>query len=180
MLKNIIETKLDELDINEFNYLEKIFNIKIYISYFTNTGSQLILNFDKNYFSETCINIQTYEKFTYKSKISRKISLFGNITDIIYTLINNELNILVNNTKKYIFYINITNFDIPLLDKTLTFEYNKKDINSSYDTCPICLSDYKLDNKIMLPCNHYVCNKCFIELIKNKTYSCGLCRQLFI
>ena len=112
--------------------------------------------------------------------MSKKITLFGNIDNILYKLIINELNLMINNNDKHSYYIDFSINTIPIINDSEIFDFIKSNnVNTSYISCPVCITDYILNNKVLLPCNHYVCNKCFIELIRNKSYICPLCRKSF-
>ena len=179
MLQEIIDNFLDNLEINNSNFIEKIFLIKIFICYSNDPGKQLIMYFQNNYFDESCIEINNYDNYLYTSKLTRKITLFGNINDIIHKLVSNELNYFSDksNNNNNNFLINISN-SIPNLNNSYQFEFSK-DTNSTFNSCPICYTDYNVNAKIKLKCDHFICNKCFIEIIKTGTYKCPLCREPF-
>lgn len=192
-IRNAVQEQCQLIDFDN-NNIEEILKITIYLS---REDTQSIKQI-KIYFEKSCNNIYDYElvsraiyydnyiKNTTKS-ISNSISIFGDIYDILTSIIiislNNicpmgntysiKLNIVKNNDTRCINFPNFNNISGCI--------YNRSLQNGTFSECPVCYTTYQDGSKVLLNCDHYICKVCFYNLIKNDSYSseakCPVCRH---
>lgn len=112
-----------------------------------------------------------------------QFSHIGHLDDILFNLVKQILNKLVPVKTLETFIINIgTNMDnceININNGCL-FTIDKTENGSENNNqCPVCVADYKTNEKLTLKCKHTMCSNCFWTSLENNINSCPLCRAPF-
>ena len=151
------------------------------------TSSQLVFNFipENGTVFYRC-RLTIINGYLKTSELYHTISPFGNVAELLYTLV---FNILKQNTPiKQKRCIGV------LLEKTTntyTTNQESQDLCNSVDItidrtesgtnsnneCPICLTKFDKIERITLKCYHKICRDCLFNSIENKLYSCPMCRK---
>ena len=192
-LKEILDEKIIELNINEYN----IINTLIFICQKDINGNQIHINFKKDYNNNIMLYSEIYEKYLFKYKTMLKVSLFGNVNNILEILIL-ELLEKYTRSEKINYYLNVSlksDFGTPqicFINNDYEFEFIKNNYNSTHNECPVCYTIYNeiqnqhLQNNtideshIDLGCGHFICRNCYSTLIINDNCKCPVCRTPFI
>ena len=188
--RTLMETQKEKVETYFRNKLDVERNLKkITIVCFDkkDNSSQLIFNFlpeNATIFYKCKLTI--INGYLKTSELYHTISPFGNVAELLYTLV---FNILKQNTPiKQKRCIGV------LLEKTTntyTTNQESQDLCNSVDItidktesgtnsnneCPICLTKFEKIERITLKCHHKICRDCLFNSIDNKLYSCPMCRK---
>lgn len=153
----------------------------------TDVSSQLILNFAAEpatvFYKCRLTIINSYLK---TNELFHTISPFGNVPDLLYTLV---FSILKQNTpiktKRHIGILiekssntYLTNTEVQELSNSVDILIDRTESGTnSNNECPICLTKFDKIERITLKCHHRICRDCLFNSIENKLYSCPMCRK---
>ena len=127
--------------------------------------------------------ITYFENYVQTIHETFQFSHIGNLDDILHELTKKVLNKVVPVKTRDTFIICIgtpqNNWNININTGCL-FSIDKTENGSENNNqCPVCVNDYKTNEKLTLKCNHTMCSKCFWTSIENNINSCPLCRAPF-
>tara|TARA_B110000261_G_C12888180_1_gene279295 strand:- start:54 stop:605 length:552 start_codon:yes stop_codon:yes gene_type:complete len=130
------------------------------------------------------INIIDIKKFKKHKSTIYYYSFFGDIKNILYTLLRDILISMTCDNTKENFYISHT-FDrkYPKIEESEIITVDKTNIIDKHNnnSCVVCYENYsKQKVEFKLRCNHSICRECFFNIIIRNDYKCPLCRQIMI
>ena len=153
----------------------------------TDASSQLILNFAAEpatvFYKCRLTVINGYLK---TNELFHTISPFGNVPELLYTLV---FSILKQNTpiktKRNIGILiekssntYLTSTEVQELSNSVDILIDRTESGTnSNNECPICLTKFDKIERITLKCYHKICRDCLFNSIENKLYSCPMCRK---
>jgi hypothetical protein len=130
----------------------------------------------RDIYSNTCFN-KGVGTLLYKITKVNKSSVY-------YTLIDNE-NSEINPLRQIEFHKCKTLPIIVKVDTTnstsespLKTAINHSLLDKNLETCPVCLDNFTIKDMSITECYHHYCDACAMKLLKNKSESCALCRQV--
>lgn len=173
--RKLIDHLISQIDLNS---QENIYKLRIYICNTKCNGSQLWINFSKATFSSN-INMELiyFEQYVKVSDKIKVISLYGELYELIITLIINELNKLVSFNDKSEFNISFSDTDlIPSISKSIIYTINKNSTELVYD-CPVCKELWEEHKNLKLKCGHRLCRKCLFRILNSDNAVCPICRK---
>ena len=191
-IRNAVHEQCQLIDFDN-NNIEDIFKITIYLSRGDTQSTQ-----SKIYFEKSCNNTYDYElvsKTNYyenyiknsTKSISYSISIFGDIYDILTSIIMISLDNICPRGKTYSININIVKnpdshcINFPNYNNIGGCVYDRTSQNNTFVECPVCYTTYQDGSKVLLECEHCICKVCFYRLLtQNTSYrdnKCPVCRH---
>ena len=130
------------------------------------------------------IKITDIKKFKkYKSTIY-DYSFFGDIKNILYTLLRDILiSMTCSNTKETFYMSHTFNSKYPKIEESEIINVDKTNVIDKHNnnSCVVCYENYsKQKVEFKLRCNHSICRECFFSIIIRNDFKCPLCRQIMI
>lgn len=149
-------------------------------------GHQIIFNFA----ADTCgvfykCRLTTINNFMRHNELYHTISPYGEISQLLYTLVTAIINQNTPIKTKKTLGIVLTKINqergvntslINSIDYTVDKTERGAETNNE---CPICLSKFENVEKITLKCYHRICRDCLFNSVDNNLYTCPMCRKPF-
>ena len=149
-------------------------------------GSQIILNFA----ADTCgvffkCRLTTINNFMKIEELYHTISPYGEIAELLYTLVSSIINQNTPIKTKKTLGIVITKINQQQsintsLNNAVEYTVDKTERGAEVNNeCPVCLTKFENTEKITLKCYHRICRDCLFNSIDNNLYTCPMCRKPF-
>lgn len=176
-IDNITEIdELEQLIINTQNITLE--DLVIFIRIYNEPDKQFWMKFKSSYDNYTEFKTIFFKKYKKINQKSEQISTFGDINNIIYYLVKEEIYRYVPIGERKEFIIGMSD-SVPDEGLCINYIIDKSDLATSCSTeCPVCKSEYSDDIfPIRLHCNHKLCRDCLFGILKTNNTNCPLCRD---
>ena len=165
----------EETDLSKINIV--CFDLK-------SKGNQIILNFA----ADTCgvfykCRLTTINNFMKIEELYHTISPYGEIAELLYTLVSSIINQNTPIKTKKTLGIVITKINQlqPIntsINNAVEYTVDKTERGAEINNeCPVCLTKFENIEKITLKCYHRICRDCLFNSIDNNLFTCPMCRK---